>query len=78
MLLFPLVLAGAGLLRLALPASPVDVPDEAQRRTQYLAAHPALGEPAPDFVLRDLEGKEFRLRAWAGKRPVVIEFGSYT
>jgi cytochrome oxidase Cu insertion factor (SCO1/SenC/PrrC family) len=52
--------------------------DETQRREQYLRSRPALAEPAPDFVLRDLDGKEFRLKALAGKRPVVIEFGSYT
>ena len=38
----------------------------------------AAGEPAPDFVLRDVDGAEFHLRDWVGKRPVVIEFGSYT
>ena len=38
----------------------------------------APGDPAPAFVLRDSNGVEFRLRDWQGRRPVVLEFGSYT
>jgi hypothetical protein len=41
-------------------------------------ARPALGETASVFVLLDLEGKAFRLKDRMGKRPIVIEFGSYT
>jgi hypothetical protein len=44
----------------------------------YLHAKPALGETAPDFVLRDLDGKELRLKDLVGKQPIVIEFGSYS
>ena len=44
----------------------------------YLQAKPALGEAAPDFVLRDLDDKELRLKDLMGKQPVVIEFGSYS
>jgi hypothetical protein len=47
-------------------------------RERSKPAAPALGGAAPTFVLLDLEGKEFRLKDHAGKRPVVIEFGSYT
>jgi hypothetical protein len=39
---------------------------------------PALGEAAPDFTLRDVEGKPFRLSDLAGRVPVLIEFGSFT
>ncbi len=39
---------------------------------------PAVGEPAPDFVLKDLDGKECRLADWLGKTPLVLEFGSAT
>lgn len=39
---------------------------------------PALGEAAPDFTLHDVEGKPFRLSDYAGRVPVVIEFGSFT
>ena len=40
---------------------------------------PKAGQPAPDFVLRDPEGKsEVRLSAFKGKSPVILLFGSYT
>jgi cytochrome oxidase Cu insertion factor (SCO1/SenC/PrrC family) len=58
--------------------TPDDRRDDAERREQYLQSRPALGEAASAFVLRDLNGKEFRLKSLAGKRPLVIEFGSYT
>jgi hypothetical protein len=41
-------------------------------------SHPAVGEVAPEFTLRDVDGKPFRLRDESGKVPVVIEFGSFT
>ncbi len=50
----------------------------APRFTQYPQARPALGEAAPNFLLKDLAGKEVRLIDFVGKLPVVIEFGSYT
>ena len=39
---------------------------------------PAVGEPAPDFVLKDLDGKDCRLADELAKKPVVVEFGSAT
>jgi cytochrome oxidase Cu insertion factor (SCO1/SenC/PrrC family) len=45
---------------------------------QYPQAKPAVGELAPDFTLHDLDGKALRLKDLLGKRPVVLEFGSYT
>ncbi len=37
------------------------------------------GDPAPDFVLPTLKGKEtVRLSDFQGKKPVVLIFGSYT
>ena len=45
---------------------------------QYPLARPPLGAPAPDFFLYDLEGTEFHLKDILGKKPIVIEFGSYT
>lgn len=45
---------------------------------QYPQAKPAQGEAAPDFVLHDLDGKALRLKDVLGKKPVVLEFGSYT
>jgi hypothetical protein len=40
---------------------------------------PAVGEPAPDFELRDVHGGEpVRLSSFAGTRPVALVFGSFT
>lgn len=39
---------------------------------------PRVGEPAPDFTLRDVDGNRFRLSDHLGQRPVVVEFGSYS
>jgi hypothetical protein len=39
----------------------------------------AVGDPAPDFKLKTLDGScEVQLSACRGKRPVVLIFGSYT
>jgi hypothetical protein len=35
-----------------------------------------VGETAPDFTLRDPEGRPVRLNDYRGRMPVVIEFGS--
>lgn len=38
-----------------------------------------LGDKAPDFTLRKMEGKgEVRLSSFTDKKPVVLVFGSYT
>lgn len=38
-----------------------------------------VGDPAPDFTLRTVDGKrEVRLSDYQGKKPVVLIFGSYT
>jgi hypothetical protein len=42
------------------------------------APWPGVGDPAPDFLLKDLEGRPFHLRDWLGRTPLVIEFGSFT
>ena len=40
---------------------------------------PKVGEVAPLFTLRSLDGKsKMELKSFAGKRPVVLIFGSYT
>lgn len=44
---------------------------------RWQAEAPALGVTAPDFELRDVEGRPHRLDTMRG-RPVVLEFGSYT
>jgi peroxiredoxin len=38
-----------------------------------------IGDPAPDFKLKTLDGKrEVQLSSFKGRRPVVLVFGSYT
>jgi hypothetical protein len=72
-----------GLIGLATAAVAVAQPPGGQtgrldRFRGYLQAKPALGDAAPDFVLRDLDGKELCLKGLVGKQPIVIEFGSYS
>ena len=38
--------------------------------------HPAVGEPAPDFVLRDLEGRPWALGEFLGRGHLILLFGS--
>lgn len=55
-------------------------------RTRLMAAQkkldanaPREGDMAPDFTLRDIEGKDsVRLSDFRGKRPVALVFGSFT
>ena len=71
--------AGRRLIVLERPASGSDGDfGRSARLAQYLWNRPAVGDRAPDFTLHDIEGKEVRLRDFAGKRPVVLELGSYT
>jgi hypothetical protein len=37
-----------------------------------------VGDAAPDFTLRDLDGKPFHLAEEAAKLPIVLEIGSFT
>ena len=39
---------------------------------------PIVGDLAPEFTLRDIDGKEYRFAEHLGKRPIVIEFGSFS
>ena len=42
-------------------------------------ASPPLGDPAPDFPLWDLDGRETKLSAvWSRHTYAVVEFGSFT
>ncbi len=45
---------------------------------EFADLKPAVGEPAPVFVLKDLDGKDCRLSDRLGRTPLVIEFGSAT
>src|SRR5205085_7612217 len=43
---------------------------------EYPDLKPAVGEPAPAFVLKDLDGGDYRLADRLGRTPLVVEFGS--
>jgi hypothetical protein len=50
-----------------------------QPTTKPDQAAPEVGETAPTFKLKSLDGKsEFELTSLRGKRPVLLLFGSYT
>ncbi len=42
--------------------------------TPALAQGPEVGDRAPDFVLKNSEGKDYKLSDFSGKKNVVIEF----
>ena len=49
------------------------------KKKQKDESGPAVGEEAPDFEMRTLEGdKVVKLSDFRGKKPVVLVFGSYT
>src|SRR5438067_1205699 len=50
---------------------------EAAELERWRRDGPAIGQPAPEFELADLDGNLVRLSDLRG-RPVVLEFGSYT
>ncbi len=46
---------------------------------RFDARAPKVGDVAPDFELRDVNGEEtVRLSDFRGRKPVVLIFGSYT
>ncbi len=47
-----------------------------QAAEAFADAHPQVGEAAPDFRLRNLEGAEIALGELCGDKPIVLEFGS--
>ncbi len=54
------------------------VPDKFERWLNFEAS-PPLGQPAPDFPLWELDGRETRLSAvWSRFAYTVVEFGSFT
>ncbi len=54
------------------------VPDKFERWLNFDAS-PPLGQPAPDFPLWELDGRETRLSTvWSRFAYTVVEFGSFT
>lgn len=54
-------------------------PKEAGKHLEHFATTaPQASEPAPDFVLHDLEGREVRLADVVGDAPVVLQLGSHS
>lgn len=68
------------------PPSPKDMPSTAVLISGLLKGElgsilegPAVGDPAPDFVLKRHDGQQtVQLAALRGKKPVVLIFGSFT
>lgn len=89
-LFFALAVASVFVLAMSDPAKKfIDEMDQAPpdkrvphwEHTKALMARvaPAVGELAPDFSLKTLDGKEtIALSNFKGDRPVVLIFGSYT
>jgi hypothetical protein len=76
------LLASGSLLLVSVIALVIATPFTRGRRVPpeeaFARAKPAVGDAAPDFTLRSPGGDEFRLSAWRHRRPVVLEFGSFT
>ena len=48
------------------------------KEDMHFRGGPGPGEIAPDFELPTVAGRQFRLSAFRGSRPVLMEFGSIT
>ncbi|MEE8524891.1 MAG: deiodinase-like protein, partial [Thermoanaerobaculia bacterium] len=48
------------------------------RLAHFETTAPVVGEPAPDFALRDLDGRTVELAELIGDRPIVLRFGSHS
>ena len=68
-----LVLAGAGCHTAPRAAVQHRQPGDLRRPTKL-----RVGDPAPDFKLKRMDGGAVRLASFRGQRPVVLVFGSYT
>jgi peroxiredoxin len=77
--LFPYVLAVVMIVSVLLcppDARSFGTKPPAAEKPPAAATAAALVEKAPDFVLRDLNGRKFRLSDFRGKQPVLIIFGA--
>jgi hypothetical protein len=57
---------------------PSSLYSQSKRFEEFVVTPPLVGEVAPDFTLKTVDGGEFTLSAAYAEQPVVIEFGSYT
>ncbi len=48
------------------------------RLAHFETTAPAVGEPAPDFTLLDLDGQSVELTELIGDRPIVLQLGSHS
>jgi hypothetical protein len=69
-----------GLLIAVLVAAKLAFPDHAESSVLTDAVFPAdvLDSYAPDFLLKDLKGKQYHLHDHVGEALIVIQFGSFT
>lgn len=74
-----IALLGLGGCESPYPGEPSEMGPE-PGRLEAVPSGPSLqvGEMAPDFTLRDLEGRPARLSDYRGRMPVLVEFGSIT
>lgn len=76
------VTAAAACAQASPPAQPAASPQPQGAQQQQAAqqtpvapqTHLKVGDPAPDFTLRDTEGKEVKLSEFRGKKSVVLAF----
>ncbi|MEM8932324.1 MAG: deiodinase-like protein [Acidobacteriota bacterium] len=68
-----ILLLGAGLVGGCFPHHQAD-----PRLPHFAEQAPALGEPAPEVDLVDLDGEPFRLADRLGERPLVLRLGSHS
>jgi len=50
----------------------------ATSKNEKKGTRPQVGQDAPDFTLKDFDGKDVTISSFEGKQPVFLVFGSYT
>lgn len=79
MKLFDQALTTIAILLAVIPLHSEDRPNRNRRGGNRMADTVQVGDPAPDFTLKTMDGKrEVTLSEFKGKSPVVLIFGSYT